>query len=146
MHGAQRVWVQPWVGKIPWKRKWQPTLVLLIGKSHGQRRLMGCSPWAHNVSGATAWPGSSPADGAVGSCIWREARRMAALLLFLQPHTVNILCDSTLAHECIIIANCLWVSWNSQFQMDCSPPGSSVHGIFQARVLEWGAIAFSGMV
>ena len=29
--------------------------------------------------------------------------------------------------------------------MDCSPPGSSVHGIFQARVLEWGAIAFSGI-
>ena len=29
--------------------------------------------------------------------------------------------------------------------MDCSPPGSSVHGIFQARVLEWGAIAFSAM-
>ena len=27
--------------------------------------------------------------------------------------------------------------------MDCSPPGPSVHGIFQARVLEWGAIAFS---
>ena len=27
--------------------------------------------------------------------------------------------------------------------MDCSPPGSSVHGIFQARVLGWGAIAFS---
>ena len=29
--------------------------------------------------------------------------------------------------------------------MDCSPPGSSVHGLFQARVLEWGAIAFSFM-
>ena len=29
--------------------------------------------------------------------------------------------------------------------MDCSRPGSSVHGIFQARVLEWGAIAFSVM-
>ena len=28
--------------------------------------------------------------------------------------------------------------------MDCSLPGSSAHGIFQARVLEWGAIAFSG--
>ena len=27
--------------------------------------------------------------------------------------------------------------------MDCSPPGSSIHGIFRARVLEWGAIAFS---
>ena len=30
--------------------------------------------------------------------------------------------------------------------MDCSPPGSSVHGIFQARVLEWGAIAFSSVL
>ena len=30
--------------------------------------------------------------------------------------------------------------------VDCSPPGSSVHGIFQARVLEWGAIAFSGSI
>ena len=29
--------------------------------------------------------------------------------------------------------------------MGCSPPGSSVHGIFQARGLEWGAIAFSGV-
>ena len=29
--------------------------------------------------------------------------------------------------------------------MDCSPPGSSVHGIFQARVLEWGAIAGPGI-
>ena len=29
--------------------------------------------------------------------------------------------------------------------MACSLPGSSVHGIFQARVLEWGAIAFSGI-
>ena len=29
--------------------------------------------------------------------------------------------------------------------MDCSLPGSSIHGIFQARVVEWGAIAFSGM-
>ena len=29
--------------------------------------------------------------------------------------------------------------------MDCGPPGSSIHGIFQARVLEWGAIAFSNI-
>ena len=27
----------PWIGKIPWRRKWQPTLVLLPGKSHGQK-------------------------------------------------------------------------------------------------------------
>ena len=35
----------PWVGKILWRRKWQPTPVLLPGKSHGQRSMVGCSPW-----------------------------------------------------------------------------------------------------
>ena len=35
----------PWVRKIPWKKKWQPTPVFLPGESHGQRRLRGYSPW-----------------------------------------------------------------------------------------------------
>ena len=35
----------PWVGKIPWRRKWQPTPVLLPRKSHGQRSLVGYNPW-----------------------------------------------------------------------------------------------------
>ena len=34
----------PWVGKIPWRRKWQPTPVFLPGKSHGERSLAGYSP------------------------------------------------------------------------------------------------------
>ena len=34
----------PWVGKMPWRRKWQPTPVFLPGKSHGQRSLVGDSP------------------------------------------------------------------------------------------------------
>ena len=34
----------PWVGKIPWRRKWQPTPVFLPGESHGQRSLEGYSP------------------------------------------------------------------------------------------------------
>ena len=37
----------PWVGKIPWKRKWQPTPVFLPGEFHGQRSQVGCSPWGH---------------------------------------------------------------------------------------------------
>ena len=32
---SRRCWFDPWVGKIPWKRKWQPTPVFLPGKSHG---------------------------------------------------------------------------------------------------------------
>ena len=37
----------PWVGKIPWRRKWQPTPVFLPGKPHGQRSLVGYSPQGH---------------------------------------------------------------------------------------------------
>ena len=35
-----------WVGKIPWRRKWQPNPGFLPGKSHGQRNLVGYSPWS----------------------------------------------------------------------------------------------------
>ena len=41
--------------------------------------------------------------------------------------------ESEVARSCLTLSD----------PVDCSPPGSSVHGIFQARVLEWGAIAFS---
>ena len=45
----------PWVGKIPWRRKWQPTPVLLPGKSHGQRSLIDYSPWGCKESDTTEW-------------------------------------------------------------------------------------------
>ena len=47
--------------------------------------------------------------------------------------SLNSVKESELAQSCPTLCNL----------MDCSPPGSSVHGIFQARVLEWVAIAFS---
>ena len=43
----------PWVGKILWKQKWQPTPVLLPGKSHGWRSLVGYSPWGCRQSDTT---------------------------------------------------------------------------------------------
>ena len=54
--------------------------------------------------------------------------------------------------SCHFLLQCMKVKSQSEvtqscptlsYPMDCSPPGSSIHGIFQARVLEWGAIAFS---
>ena len=36
--------VDLWVGKVPWRRAWQPTPVLWPGESHGQRSLVGYSP------------------------------------------------------------------------------------------------------
>ena len=37
--------VDPWVRKIPWRRKWQPTLVILLGEFHGQRSLADYTLW-----------------------------------------------------------------------------------------------------
>ena len=37
----------PESGRSPWRRKWQPTVVFLPEKSHGQRSLAGCSPWGY---------------------------------------------------------------------------------------------------
>ena len=43
----------PWVWKIPWRRKWQPTPVFLPGEPHGQRSLVGYRPWGHKESDTT---------------------------------------------------------------------------------------------
>ena len=50
---CRRLGFDPWVGKIPWRREWQPTPVLLPGESHGQRSLVGYSPWGHKESDMT---------------------------------------------------------------------------------------------
>ena len=76
----------PQVRKIPCRRKWQPTPVLLREKFHGWRSLVGYSPWDLKESNTTE-----------------------------QLHC----------------------------SLDCSPPGSSVHGIYQPRILEWVAISSS---
>ena len=44
LHGG-RPGFDPWVRKMPWRRKWQPIPVLLSGKFHGWRSLVGYSPW-----------------------------------------------------------------------------------------------------
>ena len=45
--------MDPWVGKTPWRRKWQPSPVFLPGKFQGQRNVEGYSPWSHKESDAT---------------------------------------------------------------------------------------------
>ena len=43
----------PWVGKIPWRKEWQPTPGFLPGEFHGQRSLVGNSPWGRKESYTT---------------------------------------------------------------------------------------------
>ena len=49
----QKTGFDPWVRKIPWRRKWKPTPVNLPGKSHGQRSLVGCRLWGRTESDTT---------------------------------------------------------------------------------------------
>ena len=47
------IWAK--LGYSLWRRRWHPTPVLLPGKFHGWRSLVGCSPWGHEESDTTEW-------------------------------------------------------------------------------------------
>ena len=100
-------------GKIPWRRKWQPTPVFLPGKFHRQRTLTIYSPWSHKESGMT-WQLNNNKIAIYPKRTDTWPREWSA-------QSCPNLCDPTL----------------------CSPLGSSVLGILQARILDWKAISFS---
>ena len=50
---CRRLGFDPWVGKILWRREWQPTPGFMPGEVHGQRSLEGYSPWGHKDSETT---------------------------------------------------------------------------------------------
>ena len=67
-------------------------------------------------------------------CTWDSPGKNTEVGCHFLLQCIRVKSQSELAQSCLTLRD----------PMDCSPPGSSVHGIFQARVLEWGAIAFSG--
>ena len=64
---------KPLKGEL-WRRKWQPTPVVLLGEPHGQRSLEGCSPWGHKESDTAGWQpgalGSRPGTAEWGSPVY----------------------------------------------------------------------------
>ena len=76
-----------------------------------------------------------PIDGSPpGSpCPWDSPGKNTGMGCHFLLQCMKVKSESEVAQSCLTLSD----------PMDCSPPGSSVHGIFQARVLEWGAIAFS---
>ena len=98
---------------MPWKRKWQPTPVFLPGESHGQRSLAGYR--VHRVAKSQTRWATHPFTFINKSVTWEVMEDKNLKSKF------GRFCDS----------------------MDCSPPGSSVHGILQARIVEWVAVPFS---
>ena len=107
---TRETWLRSWVGKILWRRKWQPTPVLLPGKSHGQRSLVGYSPQGHKESDTTEQLHFQLHFHRYGCESWTIKKAKSEVL-----QSCPTLCDP----------------------MDCSLSGFSVRGIFQARVLEF---------
>ena len=68
-----RLGFDSWVRKTPWSRKWQPTPVLLPGKSHGQRSLAGYNPWDHKESDMTEYTQSKLLKKKKVECLLRNS-------------------------------------------------------------------------
>ena len=115
----QETQVDPWVEKIPWRRKCQPTPVFLPREYHGQRSLVGYRPWGHEESDITEWlntisiikNGEKIFLNSTNLLFLRNVKNMSAAAKSLQ--SCPTLCDP----------------------IDSSPPGSPIPGILQARTL-----------
>ena len=108
-----------------------------------------CPGWMHETSTWTWCTGKTQRDqverevgGGIG--MGNTCKPMAVSFQCMKKSTTikkknnnyknkKVKSESEVAQSCLTLCN----------PMDCSLPGSSVHGILQARVLEWGAIAFS---
>ena len=139
----------PWVRNFPWRREWPSTAIFLPRESHGQR-ILGYRPWGHRDT--TEWLSMHTAAAAaksLQSCLtlcdphrrkptrlsrpWDSLRKNTGVGRHFLLQCVKGKSESEVTQSCPTLSD----------PMDCSLPGSSIHGIFQARVLEWGAIAFS---
>ena len=133
----------PWVRKIPWRSKWQPTPIFFPGRLHRQRSLASTVHGGHRESDMTEW-----ATHTLGIYSFYNAAVNSISFYALIPNHLmqiykNIIDFCTLI---LYLAVLCFVaqSWQTHCDpMDCSPPGSSVHGILQARMLEWVDIPFS---
>ena len=95
--------ISEWVGKIPWRRKWQPTPVLLPRKSHGRRSLVGYIPWGCKESDMTEWLQRS-LERQKGSGCWTKGLGKGRDLChhaFLYPCIKNLLAPVPWAHSYI---------------------------------------------
>ena len=105
-----------------WRRKWQSTPVFLPGQSHGERCLASYSPWGCKEMDMTKQLSMRAND-------YPSNKGLSPLPFWLSSISVCLL----VAQSCPTLCD----------HVDCSPPGSSVHGILQARILQWVAMASS---
>ena len=108
-----------------WRRKWQPTPVFLPGESQGRGSLVGCCLWGRTELDTTeATEQQQQQEGYLTP--------LSNSLLPFQV-TARLSTHSSFGHVKALVAQ-LYLTLCDP--VDCSPPGSSVHGILRARILE----------
>ena len=118
-----------WLFATPWTVAYQdsPSMgfsinMYLPGESTGAKSLQSCQTLQPHRRQPTRLP-----------CPWDSPGKNTGVGCHFLLQCMKVQSESEVAQSCPTLSD----------PMDCSPPGSSIHGIFQARVLEWDAIAFS---
>ena len=139
---------ETWARKIPWRRERLPTPVFWPGEFHGlysplgrkeldttERLSLSLFYPAHFLSliSSTLLPQVPLLQGSFFKILTFSRNRC--------PFICSLYCAYVLS--CFSHVQLFGTLWTVAGHMDCSPPGSSVHGILQARTLEWVAISFS---
>ena len=146
----QEIWVWSLGWKIPWRREWQPTPVFLPGEFHGQRSLDSYSLWGRKESDTTEWLTHTHTETHTHThtqgTSYYKYRHSHSLKRDIadRPFTVlGMFLPLWLQFSWSACVLCCSVASDSFQPMDCSVPGSSVYGIFQARILKWVVISYS---
>ena len=143
----------PWVRKIPWRRKWQPTPVFLPGEPHTQSRLAGYSLWGHKLD-VSYHHHSCNWKGCLNSGLFRivqannykteEELSCWSLLMLLSPWIAPLLPHFPVTHQ----EHLGWCSkkiWNKQasfLEVSSLPPSAHFHllilsiGLLACQVLQ----------
>ena len=99
--------------------------------NHCDLRICCCCCWVASVASDSVWPHRRQPNRLPRP--WDSPGKNTGVGCHFLLQCMKVKRESEVSQSCSTLRD----------PMDCSPPGSSVHGIFQARVLEWGAIAFS---
>ena len=140
----------PWVGKIPWRRKRQSTPVFLPGEFDGQRILAGYSSWGRKELDMTERISLSLTVISLNNLLKKIQIFLINIssvqfghLVVWSRSTPGLPVHHHLPELTATAAKSLQSCPTLCDPIDGSPPGSPVPGILQARTLEWVAISFS---
>ena len=112
---CKRCGFNPWVRKIPWRRKWQPTPVFLPGGSHGQRSLVGYSPRGRRVSHDLMTKQEHTYLSIIRTRIQQEATQAERTGFEAGVRGHSVLCSSPLFHLNINVTDVLFSSINCKY-------------------------------